>query len=446
VLPGATPGLGYLVAAAGAGPLAEKRTSTVKQSLSWPQRRFLVLLGLPAFGIALAYTLVTTYTPVLISQLSGPAVTGLLIGGEGLLALIIPVLVGGWSDSLRSRFGGRLPFVLAGAAIVVTALLLLPSGAGSLVWIALALGGFFVGYFVYYAPYYALYPDLVSDEKRGRAQGFQGTFRSAGLLLGISGGGFLLSVWQPLPFVVGAAAVTVVTAALFAGVGRVGTTGSGERVAGSRNGFRTAWRLVCGNRAIRLWAVANACWEGAIAALRTFVVLYFTVGLGLSLQAASAALALVGAAALVAAPVAGVLADRYGPRPVMQIAVWLFALGLIPALLTTNTAFLFAILPVAFAAVVLMTLPYALLMGLLPEDSEHGVGASLFAFSRGIGVIVGPLLAGLGTQLLDPVELLTFGETQGYSSIFAVAMVLLLASVPLLRRVRSSPAATPSAP
>ncbi len=415
-----------------------KRISTVKQSLSWPQRRFLFLLGMPAFGIALAYTLVTTYVPVLISQLSGPAVTGILIGGEGLLALIIPVLVGGWSDALRSRFGGRLPFVIVGAVIAVAALLLLPSGAGSLVWIAVALGGFFVGYFIFYAPYYALYPDLVPEGTRGRAQGFQGTFRSGGLLLGISGGGFMLSLWQPLPFVVGAAAITVVTAALFVGVRhRVGHPG-GARISGSRNGFRAAWRLVCGDRAIRLWAMANACWEGAIAALRTFVVLYFTVGLGMSLQTASAALALVGAAALVAAPVAGVLADRFEPRPVMQVAAWLFALGLIPALLTTNTSFLFAILPVAFAAVVLMTLPYALLMGLLPEDGEHGVGASLFAFSRGVGVIVGPLLAGLGTQLLDPVDVLTLGETNGYSSIFAVAMVLLLASIPLLRRVRTA--------
>lgn len=406
-----------------------------EEPLSRAQRRFLFTLGLPAFGIALAYTLVTTYVPVLLNQLSGPAVTGILIGAEGLLALIIPVLVGGWSDSLRSRLGGRLPFVLAGAGLVVIALVVLPWGASSLVWIGVALGGFFVGYFVYYAPYYALYPDLVPDEIRGRAQGFQGTLRSGGLLLGISGGGFLLGLWQPLPFVVGAAAVAAVTATLFVGIRhRFGTAGDGGPIAGSRNGFLASGTLLRDNRAIRFWAGANACWEAAIAALRTFVVLYFTVGLGLSLHVASASLALVGAAALVAAPVAGKLADRYGARPVMRIAVWGFALGLTPTLVTTNTSFIAAIVPVAFAAVVLMTLPYALLMGLLPEDSDHGAGASLFAFSRGVGVVVGPLLAGLGAELLDTVGLLTFTETRGYSSVFAVAMVLLLASIPLLRR------------
>jgi hypothetical protein len=35
---------------------------------------------------------------VLITRLSGPAVTGALIGGEGLLALFVTVLVGGFSD------------------------------------------------------------------------------------------------------------------------------------------------------------------------------------------------------------------------------------------------------------------------------------------------------------------------------------------------------------
>ncbi|MQA12943.1 MAG: MFS transporter [Pseudonocardiaceae bacterium] len=391
---------------------------------------------MPAFGIALAYTLVTTYVPVLLNQLSGPAITGILIGGEGVLALIVPVLVGNWSDSLRSRLGGRLPFVLAGSGLAVAALVLLPLGTGSLVFIAVALGGFFIGYFVYYAPYYALYPDLVPEEARGRSQGFQGTLRSAGLLLGLSGGGFLLSLWHPLPFVVGAAAVVATTAGLYAGVRhRVATARSGARVAGGRNGFVIDWQMLRGDRAIRLWAVANACWEGAIAALRTFVVLYFTVGLGFSLHGASAALALVGGAALVAAPVAGKLADRYGPRRVMQVAVWLFALGLAPPLLTTNTYFIAAIVPVAFAAVVLMTLPYAVLMGLLPENREHGAGASLFGLSRGFGVIIGPLLAGGATSALSSVGALSFDDTKGYSSIFAVAMVLLLASTPLLRRI-----------
>lgn len=406
------------------------------ERLSWHQRRFLFALSLPAFGIALAYTLVTTYVPVLLSELSGPGLTGILIGAEGLLALFVPVIAGGWSDSLRSRLGRRTPFILAGTVITVAALVLIPLGSGSLVWIGPALAGFFVGYFVYHAPYYALYPDLVPEQARGRSQGFQGTLRSAGLLLGLAGGGSLLSIWQPLPFALGALVVVAATAGLYAVVRRQHGHQGGQHTDGSaRGGFAANYRLLREHHGIRCWALANACWEAAIASLRTFVVLYFTKGLGLSLHATSASLALVGVAALVAAPVAGALADRYGPQRIMRTAVWIFALGLAPALLTTNRLFIAAIVPVAFAAVVLMTLPYALLMQLLPATGEHGAAAGLLSVSRGVGVLAGPLLAGLAVQALAGVDALTFDDTRGYSAIFAVTAALLLASTFALRRI-----------
>lgn len=170
-------------------------------------------------------------------------------------------------------------------------------------------------------------------------------------------------------------------------------------------------------------------------ALKTFVVLYFTRGLGMSLRSTATSLALVGLAALVAAPVAGKLADRFGARRIMQVAVWGFALGLIPTLATTNTVFLAAIVPVAFAAVVLMTLPYTLLMRLLPDQEAHGAGASLFGLSKGIGVLIGPLLAGLAVTALERVPVGAFKATAGYAGAFGVAMVLLVASIPLLRNI-----------
>src|SRR5689334_24441635 len=46
--------------------------------------------------------------------------------------------------------------------------------------------------------------------------------------------------------------------------------------------------------------------------------------------------------------------SRFGPRTVMTGAVCAFFVGLLPPLLTTNRYFIAAILPVAFAAVVLM--------------------------------------------------------------------------------------------
>jgi Na+/melibiose symporter-like transporter len=254
----------------------------------------LAILGLPAFGVAFAYTVVGTYLPVLLADLSGPAVTGILIGGEGVVALIVPLLVGGWSDSARSGIGRRLPFVLAGAVLMVLALLGMPLGAGSLLWIAISLAVFFFGYFGYYTPTtrcspISCHPRFAAGRRESRWFSFGGLAARAGRR-----GGFLLSLWRPLPF---------------------------------------------------------------------------------------------------------------------------------------------AIVPVAFAAVVLMTLPYTLLMKLLPDREAHGAGASLFGFAKGIGVLIGPLLAGLAITFSDRVPVGAFRATAGYAGVFGVAMVLLLASIPLLRRI-----------
>jgi predicted PurR-regulated permease PerM len=132
-------------------------------SLSWDERRFLALLGLPAFALALAITTITTYLPVLLASLSGPAVIGLLIGSEGLIALFVPLIAGAGSDETRTRLGRRLPYLLVAAG----ALILMPL-AGSLLALVLLLLLFYASDFTYYAPYYALYPDLVSDAVRGR--------------------------------------------------------------------------------------------------------------------------------------------------------------------------------------------------------------------------------------------------------------------------------------
>lgn len=406
--------------------------------LSWEERRFLALLGLPAFGISLAYTAATTYLPVILHQLSGPAVTGIIIGAEGIFALFIPILVGQYSDSMKTRIGGRMPFILAGTALAVPALVAMAFGHSSLAIVVIALSVFFLAYFTYYPPYYALFPDLVPGEERGRSQGSQGAFRSAGMLVMLVGGGLLLELWQPLPFLAGAAAIAGVTAFFFYEVrDRLGQQGDGEQDAdgagsGGKTQWKAVWELLRDDRDIRLFVIANGLWEAGIGALRAFVVLYFTKGLGLSLVQTAGALALVGVAAIVAAPLSGKLADRFGHRPVMLVALWGFGFGLLPTLFTTNLYFLAGILPVAFAAVLLITLPYSVLMGFLPEEEHHGAGASLFSASRGVGIVLGAMLAGVAADLFKGVDILAFGQTQGFAAIFLVASVFLLASTPLL--------------
>ncbi|MGI8439244.1 MAG: MFS transporter [Thermoleophilaceae bacterium] len=386
--------------------------------------RFLVALGFPAFGLAAASTVVSTYLPVLVERLSGPLAAGLLIGGEGVVGLFLPALVGSWSDSTRSRLGPRLPFVLVATAVGAAALVLLPF-LGSVLAVALAVLVFYMAYFAYYTPYRALYSDLVEQDVRGRAVGLQGTWRSVGMLGAMAGGGVLLGLWQPLPFLAGAAALTLGTVVLYGGVSHE------SRRWGARNEESGgSWRLLRDRADLRLLFAANSLWEFTVAALKTFVVLFITVGLGRSLNFTSLVLAAVGVAAVFAAPFSGWSADRFGHARVLKLAILPFGLGLTIPLFTVSAWALPLVPIVAFAAVVLITVPYSLLMGLMPPD-EHGAASGLFGLSRGVGTLLGPLVTGGAIQLLQPV----LPATKGYSALFAVTSAAILLSYPLVRGV-----------
>jgi MFS family permease len=392
-------------------------------------RRFLVVLGLPAFALSLGITTVSGLLPVVLEARAGPLVAGALVGMEGLFALLLAPIVGPWSD----RHGKRLPFIAAAGLVGVVALALLAVG-GPLGLLAVWMALFQVAYFAYLTPYFALYPDLVPREQAGRAQGLQAMWRAIGLGVAFVAGPALLGLWRPGPFLLAAVVLAVVTPLFGTAVTRHlaanGSRGSG----GGAGGLAGMTTLLRDHPGVRWFFVANALWETALAALRAFAVLFVVVGLGREEAFASLVLAVVVAGAIFAAPLSGWLADRLGRRRVVAVCVWVYGLGALVPAFTQSLAVLPVVLLVALAAVALMTLPYALLMGLLPEE-DHGSGAALFGMSRGVGLLLGPVLAGLSIRLLEG----AFESTNGYAALFLVVSASVLATLPLLRRIERTP-------
>lgn len=400
-----------------------------QESLSKQELLFLITLGLPSLGLALSYTLVMTYLPIFIEKLSGPAVTGIIIGGEGIFAFIVPFVIGAFSDALQSVIGKRLPFILIGCGLLLAALVLMPLSSGKLSFIALELAIFFVGYYTYYTAYYAFFPDLVPNEMSGRSQGTQGAFRSLGMLISFIGGGALIEVWEAFPFVVVASLLLVLTILFYFGIRHKIETSTREVSTGELK-WSAQWKMLQNDINIRYWFLANSFWETAIACLKVFIVLYFTKGLLFNLYGASAILGLVGIGAIIAAPISGKLADKYGHEPIILIATFIFAIGLLPPLFSTSAHIIVIVIPVAFIAVTLITLPYSVLMRFLPKHEHHGAAAALFSLSQGIGAMIGPLTAGIFVELLKNCHCFALAKTNGYAAIFGVSSFYLFLSIP----------------
>jgi MFS family permease len=346
-------------------------------------RPLIVLLGLPTFGLAMAISLLTTYGPVILIHLThSPAAVGALIGGEGAFALVVPLASGTVSDRLPpSPLGRRLPFVIAGAPLAATALAVLPF-SGSTAIAALSVLVFFIGYYTYYPPYRALYADLLPRSLYARAQAGQAIARGIGLGVALLAGGLLLGVWEPLPFVIGSAVLVAATVAL-----------------------------------LPVFRLESRCRDST-----------------LPYQVASAVIAVVAIAYVAGAPLAGWLADRYGLLRVLSSASLVYGVGLLlGTFLHTLVPILIGLPFVALAGAIVLTLPQALAFTLAPDGSE-GAAAGLLDFSRGVGVVLGPVVVGAVIGLSRSV----FTSTDGYASMWLVIAVPVLVAAFLLRRLEPS--------
>jgi MFS family permease len=401
-------------------------------------RPLLVLLGLPTFGLALAISVLTTYGPViLIRLLHSPTAVGALIGVEGAFALVIPIASGAISDRLPpSALGRRLPFVLIGAPLVAAGLVFLPFSHSTLVAAATVLA-FFVGYYLYYPPYRALYADLLPRALYARAQAGQAVARGAGLGFALLTGGLLLGVWQPLPFLLAAGLLAATTAALLP-VFRLQSDCSQSTLPYRPESLRA---ILLHNPKLRLFAVVNALWEFSFAGLKSFIVLYVVRGLGRSPALASAVIAVVAVAYIAGAPIAGWLADRFGLVRVVRLTSLVYGTGLLVGVLPRSLPpLLIGLPPVALAGAIVLTLPQALAFTLAPAGSE-GAAAGLQDFSRGVGVVLGPIAVGAAVGVSQHL----FDSTHGYAAMWPVIGLPVLLAGFLLKPLEPAPTAQPVA-
>jgi MFS family permease len=156
----------------------------------------------------------------------------------------------------------------------------------------------------------------------------------------------------------------------------------------------TLRELLLGSGKLRTFAVVNALWEFSFAGLKSFIVLYVVRGLGRSPAVASAVIAVVAVAYIAGAPIAGWLADRYGIAFTLRWTSLVYGAGLLVGTIPHTLAPLLVGLPVvALAGAIVLTLPQALAFTLAPAGSE-GAAAGLQDFSRGVGVVLGPVAVG----------------------------------------------------
>jgi MFS family permease len=402
---------------------AAARRTAVSTRLPW-------ILGLGAFGLAFSITITAAYLPPLLDRFTDSGtLIGLVLGAEGVFALLLSPVIGPWSDTFHTPLGRRRPFMLAALGPMGFCLLLMPF-MPNLWTTTLIVLAFFFAYYVYEPPYRGLYPDLLPSSLYGRAQGIQHLLRGIALGLALVGGGFLLKAWHAAPFVLAAFVTTAACAAPIVWLREDG--GHGRVFQGVRAYFRQSWRLLREETEVRRFLIANAAWEGTFAAARTFVVLYIIEGLNESAAISSAVLGAVAAGYVIAALVAGRLGDRFGLARVIFFASFIYGGGYLLAGFATewHDWYFALIVPVSVAGGTVMTLAWGLLFKLMPPQ-HRGAVSGLATTTKGLGLLLGAPIAGAAIDLAQPF----LDSTDGYAILWPVCGIPILAAIPLVYRM-----------
>jgi MFS family permease len=409
--------------------LTQGRLAAVEEIVHLPTaRRGLVWsLGLGAFGLAFSITITAAYLPPLLGRFTGSTVLiAAVIAAEGLFAIALPLVIGPWSDTFHTPLGRRRPFMLVALGPMAFCLALMAFMPNF--WTtAMLVFAFFFAYYVYEPPYRGLYPDLLPRGIYGRAQSVQHLLRGLALGTALVGGGFLFHVWKPSPFLL---AAVVCVAACGAAIVFVTEKGGHERVfRGVRAYLRTSWTIIHERPHVRRFLFANTAWEGSFAAARTFVVLYIVKGLHQPLTTSSVVLATISLGYVVAAAVSGPIGDRVGLSRVIAVASVVYGGGYVVAGLaqTWHDWYYAAIFPVAVAGGTVMTLAWGLLFKLMPPE-HRGAVSGIATTTKGIGLLLGPLVAGGAIQLLSPY----LTATDGYQVLWPLCGLPILAAIPLV--------------
>lgn len=390
----------------------------------------MVLLGLPSFGLTFGVTILTAFLPALLHKFVDPSLIGIIIGAEGLFGLFVPLIFGVLADRAKT-VGGRWEYLLPATAAMAVSLVLM--GVFNNIWImATMVAIFYIGYFAYLAPYWATYPDLVPKEHSGRSRSAESTWRVVGAFTALISGGFLLTLWRPLPFVLAAGLVALVTFIFGFLIRAHYKTKIHTHHESVKDSARSAYQIIKRDSDMRNLLIANALWNATLQSIQAFTVLFFTEGIGRSAHFVSGVIFPVAAIGIFAmAPIAGKLADRVGHLPVLKVACLVYGVGnLVPAF--THSSWVILIIPiVGAAAVTIMTLPYSALMHLI-GDGRHGAISGLFGVSRGIGTFLGPIVAGAAISLGRPL----FESTNGYGAFWLVSGIFILVSMFFLVQIK----------
>lgn len=341
-------------------------------------------------------------------------IIGAVLGLGMFLGVIIPPVIGTWSDNTTTRFGRRRPYLFVFVPLTAIMLALLsifgdPSIIHTNTFSPLAFYLLILCYVVmnifynvWNAPYYAFYADLTCEKDRGECSGYFQAFSIIGTISAFMIG---YAVWDSYPV------LTFLIIAAAAGASSGITTLFVKEPPEALNNkpaqkfpLSEIFREFIHEKDFAMFMYTSAFWWFAMGMLQVFFVRFATKELNTSESDAQLIMGIFTIILIVSAIPFGILSDKIGKKLILRVGLVIASASLFTTFFMTNITAIMVLMGFTGAGFgVVVVLNMALTADLLPKGKEGkfmGLGNVFMALPQSLAAVLGgAVISAFGNNL-----------------------------------------------
>lgn len=359
-----------------------------------------ILLGAMFMGMGMTLPIFNHFVPIFLREigLSATLITFVLTW-DNYINMFMQPIVGQLSDNTRTRIGRRKPWVLVGAPIALTGFLFVPTATTAWgIMLAIFLTNF--GNALFRSPGVALIGDLYPPQQRSLANGIINLMLGVGAALAYSGGGTLYGILgRYAPFIFGSSvmALALLIAFFFVHEPKHLPYEPEEKEAGLRESVRTLIRTRNFNMLWMLGAILS--WFMGFTALEALLSLIGKEALGIQEGQMGKLVALLPAAFILCALPSGMLATRFGRKPIILVGIaGLVGMLIYGYFIQSQTMLVGFLIPAGMFWALINVNSLPALYDTAPT-LRAGIITGLYYFASNLSAVLGPQLAGVLVDL-----------------------------------------------
>ncbi len=388
------------------------------------------ILGFGFFGISIIWPLFNSLIPPMLADLGlSAAIVGFILTWDNIINMFFQPWVGSRSDRTHTRFGRRKPWLMLGAPLAALFFILVPFVRENFVLIALAILGTNLGMALFRSPTIAYLGDLFQPEERSKANGVINLMGGLGGAIALFTGGLLYNIGVPIPFIFGAAVMLLAIGVVLWRVKEPDRSHIPPEEAAQEPRLWDNVRYVATNpdRSGLFLLGAIFAWFVGWNTTEAFFTLYAREVLGIAVGTGTQMLTAFAATLILFSIPSGLLATRFGRKPVILTGLLGMAGGVVLAFLLRDQTILLVLLAVMGGFWALVNINSLPMVYDLAKSGSIVAYTGLYYFASSAAAITGPIVGGA------LVDLTSYRAIWPFTALFLVLAMVCMSQVRVKR-------------